>query len=264
MRPLCPLSTSRSCAPCSARLKPCRYSESSQSAALTRRRQRCEATRIPRRGILATGGLLALQNWDTAQAFDFLETKKVGDETLLNANDFELMLPPGFVDLGVPQPKKPAFSATPGAPPPASPIKARYGTPGGGSVITVIVREASAIKPTFTQLQDISAWGNGTEVAQLLLPAGTRLASFQKISIPRPPRDTRTVRGVVEQDPLSIYRYTFQSGTGVPVDFVVAAQKGRVYAMAAQTAPDADEATAAGIRRAVETFRCKEEFKPLY
>ena len=41
--------------------------------------------------------------------------------------------------------------AAPGAPPPPSPIKARYGTPDGASVITVIVREASAIKPTFTQ-----------------------------------------------------------------------------------------------------------------
>ena len=33
-------------------------------------------------------------------------------ETLLNANDFEFVLPPGFVDLGVPQPKKPTFSAS--------------------------------------------------------------------------------------------------------------------------------------------------------
>lgn len=57
------------------------------------------------------------------------------------------------------------------------------------------------------QLQDISAWGTGAEVAQLLLPGGTRLSSFEKVSIPRPPKDTRTVRGVVEQEPLSIYRY---------------------------------------------------------
>lgn len=43
-----------------------------------------------------------------------------------------------------------------------------------------------------------------------------------------------------------------------------AAQKGRLYLMAA-TAPDAaDEATEAGLERALETFRCKDEFKPLY
>ena len=59
-------------------------------------------------------------------------------------------------------------------------------------------------------------------------------------------------------------RYTFQTGAGVPVNFVAAAQKGRVYAMAAQTAGDADAATAAAMQRAVETFRCKEEFKPMY
>ena len=56
------------------------------------------------------------------------------------------------------------------------------------------------------QLQDISAWGNGTEVAQLLLPKAARIRSFDKVVIPLPPKDTRTVKGVVEVPPLVIYR----------------------------------------------------------
>lgn len=57
------------------------------------------------------------------------------------------------------------------------------------------------------QLQDISAWGNGTEVAQLLLPKSARIRSFDKVVIPLPPKDTRTVKGVVEVPPLTIYRF---------------------------------------------------------
>jgi hypothetical protein len=57
------------------------------------------------------------------------------------------------------------------------------------------------------QLQDISAWGNGTEVAQLLLPRSARIQRFDKAVIPLPPKDTRTVKGIVEVPPLTIYRF---------------------------------------------------------
>ena len=61
--------------------------------------------------------------------------------------------------------------------------------------------------PFHVQLQDISAWGNGTEVAQLLLPKSARIRSFDKAVIALPPKDTRTVKGVVEVPPLTIYRF---------------------------------------------------------
>ena len=43
-----------------------------------------------------------------------------------------------------------------------------------------------------------------------------------------------------------------------------AAQKGRVYLMAATSTATTDAATVQGLERALETFRCKDEFKPLY
>lgn len=62
------------------------------------------------------------------------------------------------------------------------------------------------------------------------------------------------------------YRYLFEAGGDAPVRLAAAAQKGRVYIMAASAsgaaAKDAD--TIAGLERALETFRCKEEFKPLF
>jgi hypothetical protein len=64
----------------------------------------------------------------------------------------------------------------------------------------------SQLKVCIVQLQDISAWGNGTEVAQLLLPRSARIQRFDKKVIALPPKDTRTVMGVVEVPPLVIYR----------------------------------------------------------
>ena len=43
-----------------------------------------------------------------------------------------------------------------------------------------------------------------------------------------------------------------------------AAQKGRVYLMAATASASADAATVQGLERALETFRCKDEFRPRY
>ena len=56
------------------------------------------------------------------------------------------------------------------------------------------------------QLADISEWGDGKAVARVLLPPGVRPATFEDTVIERPPRDTRTVAGVVELPPLHVYK----------------------------------------------------------
>jgi hypothetical protein len=61
-------------------------------------------------------------------------------------------------------------------------------------------------------------------------------------------------------------RYLFDAGGEAPVRLAAAAQKGRVYIMAATatSAAAADADVIVGLERAMETFRCKDEFKPLY
>lgn len=61
------------------------------------------------------------------------------------------------------------------------------------------------------QLSDITDWGGGGDVARLLLPAGVRVQSFSSTQIARPPRDTRTVKGVVELPPLTVYKCALAS-----------------------------------------------------
>jgi hypothetical protein len=58
----------------------------------------------------------------------------------------------------------------------------------------------------------------------------------------------------------------FDAGGESPVRLAAAAQKGRVYIMAATAtaAAAADAETIAGLERAMVSFRCKDEFKPLY
>jgi hypothetical protein len=56
------------------------------------------------------------------------------------------------------------------------------------------------------QLQDITGWGNSSEVSKLLLPVGARVTKFEQEKVDRPPKDTRTIMGVVDVPPLNIYR----------------------------------------------------------
>ena len=56
------------------------------------------------------------------------------------------------------------------------------------------------------QLQDISSWGSGAEVAKTLLPKGARVQRFTAGQIERAPRDTRSLKGVIDLPPLTVYR----------------------------------------------------------
>lgn len=81
------------------------------------------------------------------------------------------------------------------------PIRARFISPDGRSVITVLARDASSIKPTFLQLNDISQYGDLQEVANLLLPRGSRVVAAESKTVQRAPRDTGTVVGTVTPPP---------------------------------------------------------------
>jgi hypothetical protein len=59
-------------------------------------------------------------------------------------------------------------------------------------------------------------------------------------------------------------RYLFDAGNSQQVRLAAAALKGKVYILACQTAADADQSIISGVEAAVDTFRCKEEFRPLF
>ena len=88
-----------------------------------------------------------------------------------------------------------------------SPIKARFVSPATGGDLTVLVQDATRIRPTFMQLSDIGQWGDAAAVAGLLLPRGTRVLASAVDTTQLPPRDTGTLVGVVQPPPQTLYRH---------------------------------------------------------
>ena len=48
--------------------------------------------------------------------------------------------------------------------------------------------------------------GDSRSVAKLLLPAGATVLDVEQITVEQPPRDTGTVLGVIQRDPVNYYR----------------------------------------------------------
>ena len=53
---------------------------------------------------------------------------------------------------------------------------------------------------------DITMLGDSRSVAKLLLPAGATVLDVEQITVEQPPRDTGTVLGVIQRDPVNYYR----------------------------------------------------------
>lgn len=53
---------------------------------------------------------------------------------------------------------------------------------------------------------DITLLGDAKEVARLLLPPGAAVLGVETVSVEQPPRDTGTVLGVIQRDPVTYYR----------------------------------------------------------
>ena len=125
------------------------------------------------------------------------------------------------------------------------------------SAIQVIVAfiESRQLRPTFQQINDISAYGSPEDVALLILPRrGVRRLVSKSTEIALPPRDTGTVRGTFVPPPRSYYEYAFSlavedpEGSGgaseVDVRMSLAALRGRVYCAVVSATPGAAVADA--------------------
>ena len=58
---------------------------------------------------------------------------------------------------------------------------------------------------------DISLLGEPKEVARLLLPPGATVVGLASTKVAQPPKDTGTVLGTIERDPVTYYRCVLQS-----------------------------------------------------
>ena len=63
----------------------------------------------------------------------------------------------------------------------------------------------SALLSTCSQVTDIAQLGDPKAVARLLLPAGATVLSVSAATVAQPPKNTGTVLGVIERDPVTYY-----------------------------------------------------------
>lgn len=104
------------------------------------------------------------------------------------------VLPPSSTLGSVPQLLNPSGAA------PTSAVVDRFvlATPSGeGCQITLAVKDASTVRPTLLQLQDVSDWGAPGEVAPVFVPLGARLTGLGDVELDRGVRDTGTLIGKV-------------------------------------------------------------------
>lgn len=115
-----------------------------------------------------------------------------------------------------------------------------------------------------TQLNDISQYGDLQEVANLLLPRGSRVVAAQSKTVQRLPRDTGTVVGVVTPPPETVYRYEVLLNNGLHVSAAVAAVKGKVYVMGASAPGDQWREAGPVLMAAADSFRLEPKYNVVY
>lgn len=103
-----------------------------------------------------------------------------------------------------------------------------------GVTVSVIQQQASKLKQSLTTITDLKQLGTAQEVSKLVLPPGTTVYSTTTRSIPVPPKDTGISGvGVIERDPVTIYRYSVRLSNGVRSEIAVGILLGRVLILGA-------------------------------
>jgi len=143
---------------------------------------------------------------------------------------------------------------------PATAVVERYVLPGDDNVgcqITLAAKDASNIRPTFTQLLDLSGWGSAAEIRSLFVPLGAELTQVKEVALERGVVDTGTLRGRVALAPRSLYRYDFVAPDGLRVCLGVSVRAGKVYVLTATgtEAQWADGALRAKLQGAADSLR---------
>ncbi|GLC37149.1 hypothetical protein PLESTM_000548000 [Pleodorina starrii] len=145
-----------------------------------------------------------------------------------------------------------------GPAPEPSPVRARFDSQDGSTVLSVVVRNAQNLRPSLLQVTDLSVFGGLEEVAKLLLPRGSRVLSASNLQVVLPPK--QTALGPVEVPPKNYYRYEFTTNNGLHVVMTAAAMKGKVFVCGGSTSAGTGwETYGAALREATESFRLRSE-----
>ena len=125
----------------------------------------------------------------------------------------------------------------------------------GNVTVSVIQQQASKLKQALFQITNISQLGSAEEVAKLVLPPGSRVDSVSTRTFPVPPKDTGTLMGVIERDPVVVYRYSARLSNGVRSEIAVGIILGRVLILGAGCAEEQWAGNEAVIKAIADSFK---------
>lgn len=113
-------------------------------------------------------------------------------------------------------------------------VRGEVVSPDGVVTVSVIQQQASKLKQSLFQITDLAQLGTAEEVSKLVLPPGTRVDSMVTRRYPVPSKDTGiSAVGVIERDPITVYRYSARLSNGVRSEIAVGILLGRVLILGA-------------------------------
>jgi len=138
-------------------------------------------------------------------------------------------------------------------------IESRFESADGSQSVSVTATEASKVKPTFFQLQDISELGEPDAVFRMTV-AGAKLLRSSSQVIEGEERDTGTIRGVVKQPDQTLYFYEAAASKGRRLFITVAAKQGKIFkakCAAPEPAVEGSSEVGATLETVAKSFRLK-------
>lgn len=164
---------------------------------------------------------------------------------LVVGEGFVLQVPPGWQDL-TPREEEgeaPQSTVMMQNKAPKTPFVARFASPDSAEVISVLLQQASKVKLTFFEVDDVSALGTIGEAAKILVSPGARIVGSREFQ-----------SAWVGKRPRTYYLYEYVSA-GQHVAMSVSASAGYLFVVGASAPEDKWRPAAARLRAAAGAFQ---------
>lgn len=135
-----------------------------------------------------------------------------------------------------------------------NPIRGEVREANGKARVTVVQEQAAQLKQSLLQITDISQFGNLQEASRLLFPPGTKVFSAADIEFPQPAKDTGTLLGKIEREPVHVYRYRVQLPTSERAEVAVGILLGRVLLLGASSPEEYWEEESSTLKEIADSF----------
>lgn len=136
-----------------------------------------------------------------------------------------------------------------------NPIRVELKEVNGKAKVTVVQEQAARLKQTLFQITDIAQFGSAQETARLVFPPGTKVMSAKSLEFPQPAKDTGTVLGKIERDPLHVYRYQVRLPNNDLGEVAVGIILGRVLLLGASASEENWEDQSSTLKKIADSFK---------